>query len=488
MNRPFEDYSAAELGKEVAEGRIDPNEVVEYFIARIEKVNPRLNAFTYTKFNYARACAKELKEKISQGKEVGPFAGVPFALKDFLPSKTGWPASHGGVASRQTIDDVDSEFCKAMEQAGGIAMGKTNAPAYGFSGLCDNKLYGPTHNPFDLSRNSGGSSGGSAAAVAAGLLSIAEGGDAGGSIRIPAAWNNLFGFKASAGLIPSRIRPDAYAATHPYCCNGGLTKTVEDAAILLDYMAKFDPRDPTSVPIAHRPFVQEMSQSIKGKRIGYTASFGIFPCENEIVTKTLATAKLLEQAGAIVENIDFKLQRTAAEYMRAWCFSLSFDSAIEFDLLKEQGNHFLKDHRDEVNEIFARYVEKIDKIGKKEIYAFNLIRTEILDAFEDVFESYDAIVSPTALCFPPKNSKEKGMTQGPGQIQGVAIDSNLGFAPTFLVNFIGYPAASVPAGLAQNGLPVGMQIIAPRFQDGLVLAIAKTIEDIQPWRHLYPSL
>ena len=487
MTLDLKRFTAAELGKEIAEGRLDPEEVIESFIASTERLNPEVNAFTYTQFEYAREQARLLKQRIDNGEPVGPFAGVPFALKDFLPCKKGWQASHGGVPSRITIDTEDSEFCKAMERAGGIAVGKTNAPAYGFSGLCDNKMYGATHNPFDLSHNSGGSSGGSAAAVVSGMVLIAEGGDAGGSIRIPAAWNNLFGFKASAGLVPSRIRPDSYAATHPFCCNGGLTRSVEDAAILMDHMVRYDPRDPFSVPITI-DFRNAMNQSLRGKRIAYTSNFGVFPVDPAIDERVHKTAKLLESAGAKVEDISFRLKRTKEELMHAWCLSLSFDSAIEFDELRKQGNDFLKDHRDEVSEVFASYVEAVDKIGKNELYQFNLIRTEILDAFEDVFEEYDAIVSPTALCLPPKNSLIKGMTQGPNEINGVPIDSNLGFAPTFLVNFIGYPAASVPAGLSKEGLPVGMQVIAPKYQDGLIFAIAKTIEALQPWRDLYPNL
>ena len=185
--KQLEYLSAAEIGREVNAGHISPTEVVRYFEQRIAGGNDDLNAFVYTKFEEAEAAAKQLEDHIAKGEEVGPFAGVPFALKDFLPSKKGWTHSHGGVKSLIREDPVDSEFTKAMEAAGGIALGKTNAPAYGFRGTTDNKLYGPTRNPFDLRYNAGGSSGGSAAAVAGGLVPIAEGGDAGGSIRIPAA-------------------------------------------------------------------------------------------------------------------------------------------------------------------------------------------------------------------------------------------------------------------------------------------------------------
>ncbi|MBQ4459815.1 MAG: amidase, partial [Clostridia bacterium] len=265
--------SAAEIGREVNAGHISPTEVVRFFEERIEAHNKDLNAFVYTKFEYAEDAAKQLEERLARGEDVGPFAGVPFALKDFLPSKKGWTHSHGGVKSLIREDPVDSEFTKAMEAAGGIALGKTNAPAYGFRGTTDNKLYGPTRNPFDLRYNAGGSSGGSAAAVAGGLVPIAEGGDAGGSIRIPAAWCNLFGFKASVGTIPSVCRPDAWSATHPYCFNGGLTRTVEDAAILLSYMGHYDPLDPLSLDHPHRDFTKLMERPLEGWRIAFTPDF-----------------------------------------------------------------------------------------------------------------------------------------------------------------------------------------------------------------------
>ena len=163
-NSRLELLSAAELGREVSAKRLSPTEVLHYFSRRIEERNPSLNAFVYTRFEEAERAAKKLEARLAKGESAGPFAGVPFALKDFLPSKKGWPNSHGGVRSLIQEDPFDSEFCRAMENAGGIAVGKTNAPAFAFRGTCDNRLYGPTSNPFNTRYNSGGSSGGSAAA------------------------------------------------------------------------------------------------------------------------------------------------------------------------------------------------------------------------------------------------------------------------------------------------------------------------------------
>ncbi|MCR5275534.1 MAG: hypothetical protein K6E26_09270, partial [Clostridiales bacterium] len=162
----LEKLSGVELGKEVRSGHITPTEVIRYFQARIEKRNPSLNAFTYTKFDDAFSDAKALEEKLLHHEEVGPLAGVPVGLKDFLPSKKGWTNSHGGVKSLIREDPEDSMFYIAAREAGAIAVGKTNAPAFAMRGTCDNYLYGPTRNPFDTKFNSGGSSGGSAAAVA----------------------------------------------------------------------------------------------------------------------------------------------------------------------------------------------------------------------------------------------------------------------------------------------------------------------------------
>ena len=483
MNR-LEKLSAAELGREVRAGHVTPTEAVRYFTERIEDRNPSLNAVVYTKPESAEADAKQLEERLSKGEDVGPFAGVPFAMKDFLPSKRGWTHSHGGVKALIREDPYDSEFCKAMEAAGGVALGKTNAPAFGFRGVTDNKLYGPTCNPFDLRYNSGGSSGGSAAAVAGGLVPIAEGGDAGGSIRIPAAWCNLFGFKASAGIIPSVARPDAWAATHPYCTGGGLTKTVEDAALLLNYMARHDLRDPLSVPRPEADFTEAMKKPVKGMRIAFTKDFGLFPVDPEVASVVETAARRFEEAGAVVEPVEFHFPRPAKEYADWWLRSICLDTAIELELDCRNGFDLVRDHRDELPEAFVFWNAEVAKGGMMDYYEFHRVRTEVLDAHLDVLEHYDLILSPTTTCLPVRNAAD-GNTKGPVEVNGVPVEPLIGFAETFLENYTGNPAASVPAGLSENGLPVGMQIIGNRYRDGDVLAAAKTFEDLQPWRGLY---
>ena len=479
----LEYLSAAELGRAVKAGRLSPTQAVDYFARRIEERNPSINAFVYTKFEEARAAARALEARLARGEDPGPFAGVPFALKDFLPSKRGWTNSHGGVAALIRTDPFDSEFTRAMEAAGGVALGKTNAPAFAFRGTCDNKLYGPTSTPFDTRYNSGGSSGGSAAAVADGLVPIAEGSDGGGSIRIPAAWCGLFGFKPSVGTVPSVCRPDAWAATHPYCFNGGITRTVEDSAILLNYMARHDPRDPLSLPRREPDYTRHLGRSLKGWRIGFTPDFGVFPVEPEIARTVEQAAAAFAQAGASVEPVEFHLRRSAKELAECWDRAICVDTAIDLALWKQEGLDLVRDYRDQLPEAFIRWNEAAAQGGILDYYAFNRVRTELFDALQAALTDFDLIVSPTTACLPVLNGTD-GDTLGPAAVNGVETERLIGWCLTFFANFTGHPAASVPAGLSQSGLPIGMQLMGRRFRDGDVLAAAAAFEALRPWREL----
>ncbi|MCR5057606.1 MAG: amidase [Clostridiales bacterium] len=481
----LEKLSGVELGKEVRSGRITPTEVIRYFQERIEKRNPSLNAFTYTKFDDAFSEAKALEEKLLRHDEVGPLAGVPVGLKDFLPSKKGWTNSHGGVKSLIREDVEDSMFYIAAREAGAIAVGKTNAPAFAMRGTCDNYLYGPTRNPFDTKYNSGGSSGGSAAAVADGMLPIAEGSDGGGSIRIPSAWCGCFGFKASVGTIPSICRPDGWTATHPYCFNGAITRTVLDSAVMLNYMARYNPRDPLSLDHGKRDFTELMKKPIRNWKIAFTTDFDIFTVDPEVASIVKEAARKLEAAGASIEPVHFSFRHTQNEFAELWCRSISIDTAIDMELWKKEGLDLVKDHREELPEEFIYWNELALRSTVMDYRYFNELRTEMLDAMQDIFDTYDIILSPVTIC-PPVLNAEDGNTKGPLEMNGRKIEPLIGFCETFFSNFTGNPAASVPAGLTKTGLPVGMQIIGKKFRDEDVLAVAKAFEDIAPWGYDIP--
>lgn len=488
----LEKLSGAALGREVLADHITPTEVISYFQARIEKRNPSLNAFTYTKFDEAFSAAKALEQRLLRGEDVGPLAGVPVGLKDFLPSKKGWTNSHGGVRSLIHEDGEDSMFWTAAREAGAIAVGKTNAPAFAMRGTCDNFLYGPTRNPFDTNYNSGGSSGGSAAAVADGMLPIAEGSDGGGSIRIPSAWCGCFGFKASVGTIPSICRPDGWTATHPYCFNGAITRTVEDSALMLNYMARYNPRDPLSLDHGRRDFTELMKKPICDWKIAFTPDFGIFPVDKEVADLVRAAAWNLEAAGAHVEEVQFggagtagsavigqgaapvlrALRHSAYEYAELWCRSISIDTAIDMELWKKEGLDLVRDHRDEIPEEFIYWNEAALRSSVMDYRYFNELRTEMYDALEDVFEHYDILLSPVTICPPVKNASD-GNTLGPREMNGQKVEPIIGFCETFFANFTGHPAASVPAGLVRSGQDSGAAGLVRALRDSEPAALSE---------------
>lgn len=482
--------SAIELGRMVNDKEITPTEIINAYEERIKEINPKIHAIVYTQFDWARLAASKIEDKLAAGEYVGPLAGVPVGLKDFLPSKTGWVSTHGGVKSLTTIDQYDSEICKAMEKLGAIVIGKTNAPAFGFRGTTDNELFGPTSTPFDPEYNSGGSSGGSASAVAAGLMAIAEGGDAGGSIRIPAAWCGCFGHKPSAGLIPSVCRPDAWTATHPYCCGGPITRTIDDAALVLSEMIKYDPRDPISV-ITPPSLIQNILDNHKvvqrrKYKIAYTFNFGgLFPYpEIQIAEAIDRVINLLEENGNTISKADFSLKYSRKEIEEAWLRGISVDSSIDNAIAKANGFDLIGDHSDELPEAFIKWDKIAFESNMMDYRKFHEVRTDILDAHLRVFENCDVIIAPVAGCMPPKNADNHD-TQGPDHIGDVEVDPLIGFAYTYLENMIGYPAASVPIGLSDNNLPIAIQIIGKRYHDDEVFAVARQIESMLPWKENY---
>ena len=483
MKYQLEKLCAYELGEMVNNHLITPTEVIRYFEDRILKYNKDINAFVYTKFDSAYKKAKKLEEKLAKNIYCGPFAGVPFALKDFLPSKKGWTHSYGGVKCLIEEDAYTGVFCKAMEDAGGIAIGKCNAPAYGFRGTTDNRLYGPTSTPFNLNYNSGGSSGGSAAAVAKGLVLIAEGGDAGGSIRIPASCCNLYGFKAGIGTLPNVCRPDAYSTTHPYCFSGGLTKCVRDSVILLSYMSKYNSRDPMSY-LCNTDWLKEYNEPINNLKIAYTEDFNLFPVDENVKKIFNEDIKVLKKDGYNIEPVNFNFKHTALDMAEQWCRGITVDCAIELNNLKNEGVDLLAKYKDDFPEEFIHYKNICDKLTINDLYKFNLVRTDILDQFENVFSKYDLILSPT-LCVPGIKNASNRNTKGPEEINGVKVEQLIGWTQTFLANFTGNPAASIPIGFI-DGLPIGMQIIGKRHRDIDVLKLSSVSEKLLPWISKYP--
>src|SRR3954466_1315047 len=301
--------TVVELAGRIRRRELSPVEVLEATIERIQARNPSLNALVYLGFDDARAAARQAEAALTSGEAVGLLHGVPAAIKDLFDFKPGWPSTFGGIpALRDFKLDTYCAFAERAEKAGAVLVGKGNSPVMGFRGVCDNPLFGPSRNPFDTSRNTGGSSGGCAAAVADGLLTFAEGTDGGGSIRIPASWCGIYGYKQSFGRVPYISRPNAFGGTDPFLFEGPLTRTVEDAALVLTAIAGYDPRDPLSLDDP-TDFTGAVRRPIQGMRIAYTRDYDVFPIDRRIAAAVDEAVQAFERAGAHVAEVTLGLKR-----------------------------------------------------------------------------------------------------------------------------------------------------------------------------------
>ena len=475
--------SAAELGRRIRQREFSATEVLEATIERIEQRNASLNAFVYKGYDDARKAAAAADEALRSGREVGPLHGVPVAMKDLFDFKPGWPATFGGVrALANLVLDFHCLFAERMEHAGAVLVGKTNSPIMGLRGTCDNYLFGPSRNPFDTTRNTGGSSGGSAAAVADGLVSLAEGTDGGGSIRIPAAWCGVYGYKASFGRVPFTARPNALAGTTPFIFEGTLTRTVEDAALALDVLAGRDTRDPFS--LLDKPnFAKALGRSIKGWKIAYSPDFDVFPIEEAVASTVRSAVPSFQEAGASVEQVRVGIKRSQRELSDVWTRLIMPLNISGIEGLKESGIDLLKDHPDDLPPEYRRWLEVGYGMSVMDVWEDQIARTEVYDAIESVLAEHDLLVTPTLACMPVKNA-EDGNTVGPREINGVEVDPLIGWCLTYFANFSGHPAASIPAG-QHDGLPVGLQIIGRLGADEDVLAASAAFERVKPWQEMY---
>ena len=475
--------SVKELSNLIKQKEVSPVELLEATIERIEARNKDINAFVYVDYDEARERAKLAEKQILDGEEVGLLHGIPTAIKDLFDFKPGWPATFGGIPALE--DNIADHYCvyaERIEKAGAIIVGKTNSPILGFCGATDNPLFGPTRNPFDLTKNSGGSSGGSAAAVADGLVPIAAGTAGGGSIRIPSSWSGTYGFQASYGRVPMVMRPNAFGSNSPFLYEGTITRTVEDAAIGMTALSGYDARDPLSLN-KQADFLGALQKPMKGWKIAFSPNFDVYPVDERVKNTVQNAVKCFEDAGAQVEEVKIGLTRDQKEYSDLWCRMIMAGSVGMFEGLKHQGLDLLKDYRNDFPNDLVYWLEHSYEMKTMDHINDQIIRTEIFDAIQNVFCDYDLIITPTLACL-PADSADNGDTTGPTQINGVEVDPRIGWCLTFFTNFTGHPAASVPAGLADN-LPVGMQIIGKRFADEDVITASAVFEQLQPWQETY---
>jgi len=473
---------ATELARQIRCDERSALAVVDSVLDRIHQRNDDLNAYVTVIEERAREAARA----VDRGERQGPLAGVPLAVKDLYGFKKGVRQTFGSVPFRDNVADRTAPFIERLEDAGAVVVGMTNTPEFGHKGTTDNQLFGPTKTPFDLDRNAGGSSGGSAAAVADGLATVAHGGDAGGSLRIPASCCGVYAIKPTHRRIPSISRPNGFnSALGYYVHHGPITRTVTDAACMLDVMCGVHPGDPTSIPtsVSYRAV---LDRPLDGYSIAYTPDFGTFPVDEQVQSTVTDAVAAFEKAGGTVDTIDFEIGHSHRKLTDTWVRLVEASYAAMADVMAEtRGIDLLDDHRADLTPAVARMIEAGKEMSAQEYLGLHRIRTDVYDAVTSVFEEYDLLVSPTIACKPVRNASE-GSTLGPATINGEPVDPKIGWCLTHLFNFTGHPAASIPAGSTDDSLPVGMQLVGPRFADDDVLAASAAFERIRPWADAYP--
>ena len=479
--------SAVELAGRIRRRDLSPVEVVDYFLARIAERNPAINAFVIMLGDEARDRARAAERAVMSGEALGPMHGVPLALKDLFTLKPGVRSTNGSVPFKNFVTEDTTSFVADLEGAGAITLGMTNSPESGHKGTTDNYLFGPTSTPFAIGLNAGGSSGGSAAAVAAGMVPLSQGSDGGGSVRIPAAMCGVYGYKASYGRIPFIARPNAFMSYTPFIFTGSMTRTVEDSALMLSVMAHHDPRDPMSLPDQSIDYIAATRRSVRGLKVAYSPDMGIFPVDERVAKTVRDALPAFVEMGASVEEVSIEIDATQQELSALWIRQMALLHLELAHAVKPLGIDLLGEHNSQLTPTFAETLRIGQAMSGWDQRAGEVLRSKVYDPIQDVLDEYDVLVTPT-LTVPSVKNATDGDTLGPAQVNGEEVNQCIGWCMTYPINFTGNPAASIPAGFTDDNLPIGMQIIGRRHDDETVLAVSAAFERARPWHHKYLEL
>ena len=449
--------SARELARLIAARAVSPVEVLDAYLAVIAALNPKLNAIVTLAADQARDAAKRAENAVMKGEPLGPLHGLPIGVEDVTPT-AGIRTTLASPLFKDYVPAGNAEAVCRLKAAGAIVLAKTNTPEFGCGANTTNALFGLTRNPWNPALSPAGSSGGSAVAVAAGMLPIAQGTDFGCSIRIPAAFCGIVGIRPTPGLTPSR---PLHLPWDPGQVHGPLARDAEDAALFLDAIVGFSRLSPISVAPPWRSALAELERGddIKGLRVAYVSDIAGIGVEAEIDSICRDAAATLAERGAQVEQIEFDASDGRAAYQTwrgFWMVGQQYERLAQIDQFGAnlRGN-----------------VEAGLKLNSLDFAVAEHKREEMFQRFRKLFERYDVLLTPAAPIKPYPVEKNF-----PDRINGRRFENYIDWiAPAYLITLMSLPAATAPAGLSQDGLPVGMQIVAPRFEEPLILRVARLI-------------
>ena len=466
---------AVTLAEKIRSKQLSPTEVTEAVLARMEKLNPVLGAFCTPTPDVARQQAKAVEADIMAGKPVGPLAGVPVGIKDLVETK-GIKTTSGSFIYKDYVPTEDDVVVERLKAAGAIMIGKTNVPELGYSGASYNMIFPPTNNPWNTERTAGGSSSGSGAAVAAGIGPMAIGSDGGGSVRIPASINGLFGLKGSMGRVP--LYPGTKDESAPGVSGwesiehiGPLTRTVADGALMMSVIASGpDDRDRRTVPNDVK-WMDAIKGDIKGLRVAWTPDWGYAQVDPEVREVCARAAKVFLDLGCKVEEVS----PWKEDYFGHFFTIVMAETDLRGmrDLVAKYGEH-MQPHLVDAIKGTMTDVQITDAI---------VARKKIANQSWRFMRTYDLLLTPTIAVSPFKQG-----IQGPETIEGKKAEPFQWIAFTYQFNMTGQPAASVPAGFTKDRLPVGLQIVGRHLDDATVLRAAAAYEAAAPWKDKWPPL
>jgi aspartyl-tRNA(Asn)/glutamyl-tRNA(Gln) amidotransferase subunit A len=467
---------ATELAARIRGKELSPVEVTEAVLRRMEHLEGQLHAFCEPTPELARQQARRVADAIARGESVGPLAGVPVGVKDLLATK-GIRTAMGSPAYENFVPDEDDIVVERIKAADAVIIGKTNVPEFGYSGVGHSPVAETTRNPWNTDLTSGGSSAGSAAAVASGMGPVSLGSDGGGSVRIPAAHCGLYGYKGSMGRVP--LYPGCRDERYPGLSGweslehiGPLSRTVDDAALMMSVMAGPDPRDRHSLPAGDVDWLTATNGEISGLRVAFSADLGYAAVDPQVREITRNAAEVFaKELGCVVEEVDPGWEDPFDAF---WALVLT-----ETDLT---GMRALVDtYGDRMSPHLVDLVRR--PWTAEQITDAVMTRKAVVNKMWRLMSQYDLLLTPT-LAVPPFPVH----MQGPEIIDGRAVAPTSWLAFTFPINMTGQPAATIPAGWTTDGLPVGLQIIGRHLDDATVLRASACFEKAAPWVDRWPAL
>jgi amidase len=446
---------------------LSARELLEAHLNQIARLNPQVNAIVTLVEDHARKRAAELDEEAAHGRFAGPLHGLPVAHKDITETK-GIRTTFGSPVFRDHIPVRNEIIVERLQQAGAITIGKTNTPEFGAGSQTFNTIFGATRNPWDLSKTSGGSSGGAAAALSPGMLPMADGSDVGGSLRNPASFCSVVGFRPSPGRVPSLT-----GGWSPLGVVGPMARTVEDIALMLSAIAGPHPQAPLSIHEPASRFANPLDRDPRGLRIAWCAAPAGLPFDARVRAVFYAQRSKFEALGCVVEDTapDFSGADESFRILRALLFYQGLGSLLET-------------HRDQMKPTVIQELDRGASLTGPEIAEAETKRNELFARFGRFMADYDFLVLPTTQV-PPFDVNQESITE----IDGIPMRSYIDWMGScYFITMTGLPAISVPAGFTAEGLPVGLQIVGRPHDDFGVLQMARLFEQLSDESHRFPPI